>query len=141
MYYGRLMFDWANNERTLATCQECVIVWLDGVARQQQAHAAAMSAFYDRQLEDLRALSEATDTAQFASRLLACASPKPVALTELSTRLGGIFADTHRKLGEVVGSHADQLTRSWLENAVALEERRRKDANGGRAGGRRHMVA
>jgi hypothetical protein len=141
MYYGQLMFAWANNQRTLATCQECVSVWLDGVARQQQAHAAAVSTFYTRQLEDLRALSEATDAAQFASRLLACASPKPVGLTELSTRLGGIFADTHRKLGEVVGSHADQVTRSWLENGAELEEPPRKDANGGRAGGRRQMVA
>src|SRR5690349_5684205 len=108
MYYHPYMFGWMNGERALTTCQACVGVWLDGVARQQQAHADALSAFYARHLEALRDLSEAGDSAQFAARLLACTGPKPFDMAEWSTRIAAIAAETHHKLGEVVRSHADQ---------------------------------
>jgi hypothetical protein len=141
MYYHPFMFDWANGERALATCRAWVAVCLEGVARQQHAHAEAVSAFYARQLEGLRALSEARDTAQFAARWLACTGPKPLDVAELSTRLGGILADTHRRLGEVAGSHADEVTRSRFEDANTAEQPRRKASNGSQAGGRRQMAA
>ena len=141
MYYHPYMFHWANGERALSTCQACVSLWLDGVARQQQAHAEAMSAFYSRHLDALRDLSEASDTAQFAARLLACTGPKPFDMAEFATRLGGIAAETHRKLGEVVRSHADDVTTSWVEGRARAGEERRKLASGGRSGERRQMVA
>jgi len=80
-------------------------------------------------------------TAQFAARLLACTGPKPFDMAEFATRLGGIAAETHRKLGEVVRSHADDVTTSWVEGRARAGEERRKLASGGRSGERRQMVA
>lgn len=61
------MFEWATGKRAVAACQAFVGVWLDGVARQQQAQADAVSTFCAGQAESLRVLSEAKDTAQFAA--------------------------------------------------------------------------
>ena len=141
MYYHPFMFEWANADRTLATCRACVDVWLDGIARQQQAHSEAVSAFHARQLDSLRALAAAGDAAQFAARLLACADPKALELAALSTRLGGIVAETHRKLGDVIGSRADQARASWIHEAAAADAPRRKAATRGREPARRQMTA
>ena len=141
MYYHPFMFEWSNADRTLATCRACVEAWIDGVARQQQAHSEAVSAFHARQLDALRALAAARDAAQFAARLLACADPKPIELAALSTRLGAIVAETHRKLGDVVGSHADRARASWIHEAAAADEPRRKATTRGRTPARRQMTA
>ena len=137
MYYHPRMFEWANGERTFAACQTFVGVWLDGVARQQQAHADAVSMFCARQVESVRMITEATDTAQFAAGLLSCAAPEPRGLAELSARLAGIVVETHRKLGELVASHGDEMTRSFVELDSTMEKPRKKATNGGRAVGRR----
>jgi len=141
MYYHPHMFDWANGERTLAACQAAVGVWLDGVARQQQAHAEAVSMFCTRQEESVRMVTEARDAAQFASALLSCAAPEPRGFAELSARLAGIVVDTHRKLGELVASHGDEMTKSVVERGTTLEKPLKKAANGGRAAGRRAVTA
>ena len=141
MYYHPFMFEWANADRTLASCRACVDVWLDGVARQQQAHSEAVSAFHARQLDSLRALAAAGDAAQFAARLLACADPKALELAALSTRLGGIVAETHRKLGDVVGSHVEYARGSWIHKAATVAKPRGKAATRGRARVRRQMTA
>ena len=141
MYYHPFMFEWASGQRTMATYQACVGVWLDGVARQQQAHADAVNAFCTRQLTGLRAISEARDAAQLAAGLLSCAAPKPLDFAELSAQLGGIVVETHRRLGDLIGAHTGQITRSLVEPAEAAGEPRQKAANGGRAAFRRQMVA
>jgi len=141
MYYLPFMLDWASNERTLATCKAFVDVCVDGIARQQQAHADAVNTFYGKQLENLRMLSEATDTTQFAAQLLSCAVPEPLGLAELSARLREIAKDTHRKLGELAGSHADEVTRSFVEPSANVQRPPRKPANGSRAIARRQMMA
>lgn len=141
MYYHPRMFDWANGERTLAACQAFVGVWLDGVARQQQAHAEAVSMFCARRVEGLRMVTEARDTAQFAASLLSCAAPEPHGYAELSARLAAIFVDTGRKLGELVVSHGDDMTRSVVDLGATLEKPKKKAANGGRAIGRRRVAA
>jgi hypothetical protein len=141
MYYHPRMFEWANGERTFAACQAFVGVWLDGVARQQQAHADAVSMFCARQLKSVRMVTEARDTAQFAAGLLSCAAPEPRGLAQLSARLAGIVVDTHRKLGELVASHGDEMTRSVVEPDSPLEKPRKKATNGGQAVGRRRAAA
>jgi hypothetical protein len=141
MYYHPHMFDWANGERTLAVCQAFVGVWLDGVARQQQAHADAVSMFCARQVEGLRMATEARDAAQFAARLLSCAAPDPHGCAELSARLAGIVVDTRRELGELAATYGDEMTRSVVELGASLEKPHKKAANGGRAGGRRRVAA
>jgi hypothetical protein len=141
MYYHPFMFEWANADRTLATCRACVDVWLDGVARHQQAHSEAVSAFNARQLDALRALAAARDAPQFAARLLACADPKALELGALSTRLGGTVAETHRKLGDAVGSHADQARASRIDEAATSDAPRRKAPTRGRDSARRQMMA
>lgn len=141
MYYHPFMFDWTNGERTLAACKAFVGVWLDGVARQQQAHADAMSTFYARQLESLRMLSETRDMAALAGRLMSYGAPERLGFAELSARLGGIAVDTHRKLGELVESHVGDLSRSLVGPVPALETPQRKAGNGGRAVGRRQIAA
>lgn len=141
MYYHPFMFEWANTDRAFATCRACADVWLDGVARQQQAHADAVSAFHARQLGAWRALAGCRDAAQFAAALLACADPKALDLAALSTRLGGIVAETHRKLGDVVESHADQTQGSSIDEAATVEGPRRKASTRGRGPTRRQMTA
>ena len=141
MYYHPHMFDWANGERTLAACQAAVGVWLDGVARQQQAHAEAVSMFCTRQVESVRMVTEAKDAAQLAAVLLSCAAPDSRGLAELSARLTGIVLDTQRKLGELASSHGDEMTRSVVELGTTSEKPRKKAANGGRAAGRRRVAA
>ena len=141
MYYHPFMFEWANSERTLATCKAFVGVWLVGVARQQQAHADAMRTFYSRQLESLRMLSEARDIVALAGRLLSYGPSEPVGFTELSARLAGIAVDTHRKLGELVESHAGEVTSSLGEPGSNPEKPRRNAGDGGRTAERRQMVA
>ncbi len=141
MYYHPRMFDWANGERNFAACQAFVDVWLDGVARQQQAHADAVSMFCARRVESVRMMTEATDTAQFAAGLLSCAAPEPRGLAELSARLAGIVVDTHRKLGELVASHADEMRTSVVKLDAALEKPRKKATNGSLAVGRRLAAA
>ena len=84
MYHHPHMFHWANGERTFAACQAFVGAWLDGVARQQQAHPDAISVFCARQVDSVRMVIEARDTAQFAAGLLACAAPKAGGPAELS---------------------------------------------------------
>ena len=140
MYYDPRMFDWANGERTVAVCQAFVGVWLQGVARQQQAHAEAVSMFCARQVESLRMLAGAEDAAQFAVRLLSCAAPEPHGFAELSARLAGVVVDTRRKMGELVASHGDAMTRSVEELAATPEKRQKRVANGGRAVGRRRVA-
>jgi hypothetical protein len=54
MYYHPRMFDWANGDRTVAACQAFVGVWLDGVARQQQAYADALRMFCARRVDKAR---------------------------------------------------------------------------------------
>ena len=141
MYYHPHMFDWASGERTLAVCQAFVGVWLDGVARQQQAHADAVSMFCARQVEGLRMATEARDAAQLAARLLSCAAPDPHSCAELSARLAGIVVDTRRELGELAATYGDQMTRSVVELGASLEKPHKKAANGGQAGGRRRVAA
>jgi len=141
MYYHPHMFDWANGERTLAACQAAVGLWLDGVARQQQAHAEAVSLFCTRQVESVRMVTEARNSAQFAAMLLSCATPEPRVLAELSARLAGIVVDTHRKLGELVASRGDEMTRSVVELGMTSEKPRKKAANGGRVAGPRRATA
>jgi hypothetical protein len=141
MYYHPHMFDWANGERTLAVCQAFVGVWLDGVARQQQAHADAISMFRARQVEGVRMATEARDAAQFAAGLLSCAAPEPHGYAELSARLAAICVDTGRKLGELVASHGDEMTRSVVELGATPEKPQKKAANGGRSVGRRRVAA
>jgi hypothetical protein len=141
MYYHPRMFDWATGERTFAACQAFVGVCLDSIARQQQAHADAVSTFCARQVESLRMLSEARDTAQFAAGLLSSAASEPHGFAELSARLGAIALDTQRKLGELVESHADEMTRSFVEVGATVEKPQKKATNGGRAVERRQMAA
>ena len=141
MYYHPFMFEWSNADRTLATCRACVEAWIDGVARQQQAHSEAVSAFHARQLDALRTLAEARDAAQFTARLLACADPKLLELAALSTRLKGIATETQRKLGDVVGSHADHAHASLIHEAATVDEPRRKAATRERTPPRRQMTA
>ncbi len=141
MYYHPRMFDWANGDRALAACQAFVGVWLDGVARQQQAHAEVVSMFCARQVEGLRMVTEAKDARQFAARLLSCAAPEPHGVAELSARLAGIVVDTHRKLGELVASHGDEITRSVVDPGTILETAHKKATKGDRAVGRRRAVA
>jgi hypothetical protein len=50
------MFEWATGKRAVAACQAFVGVWVDGVARQQQAQADAVSTFCAGQAESLRVL-------------------------------------------------------------------------------------
>ncbi|HZP89082.1 MAG TPA: hypothetical protein VFB54_19895 [Burkholderiales bacterium] len=134
MYYHPFMFDWTNGERTLATCKAFVGVWLEGVARQQHAHADTLTTFYARQAESLRMLSEARDMAELAGRLLSCRPSEPVGFAELSTRLAGIAIDTHRKLGDLVESHANDVARSLIEPGANLEKPPAGNAGkGGRA--------
>ena len=133
MYYHPDMFRWANGQHTLAACQAVAGVWLDGVARQQQAHAEAVSTFCARQAERVRMVTEARDAAQLAAGLLACATPEPSGIASLSAQLAGIAADTHRQLGEVVTSHGDEMTRSVFELGTTLDKPRKKAVNGGRA--------
>lgn len=140
MYYHPLMFDWERRDRTLAACQAFVGVWFDGVARHQQAHADALSRFCERQVESARMLSEVTDTAQFAANLLSCAVPEPRAVAELSVQLAGIVVDTHRKLGELVASHGDGMSRSVVEPRTSAENVQNKATNGGRAAARRRAA-
>jgi hypothetical protein len=64
------MLDWADGDRTMAACQALVGVWLDGVVRQQQAHADALSTYCARQVQGVRMLAETRDAAQFAVGLL-----------------------------------------------------------------------
>ncbi len=119
------MFEWGSADRTFANCRACADVWLYSVAQQQEAHSEAVSALCARQLDALGALSEARDAAQFPARLLACADPKMLELTALSTRLAGILGETHRKLGDVVGSHAHRAHASRIDDAATAEEPRR----------------
>ena len=137
MYYHPAMFEWANGKRTVATCREFIGVWLDGVARQQQAHAGAVSTFFARQAEGLRVRSQARDTAQFAAGLLSCGATEPHGFASLSARLGAIVVETHRKLGELMGSHSDEMMKSLVELAATEEKPLRTAANGGRGAGRR----
>lgn len=141
MYYHPRMWEWANGERALAACQGFVGVWLDGLARQQQAHVDAVSECCARQVENVRVVIEARDTAQFAAGLLSCGASEPRGLVELHARLVGIFMDTHRKLGELIASHGDEMTRSFVEADATAERPRKKAANGGRATGRRSAAA
>lgn len=136
MYYHPRMFDWANGERTLAACQAFVGVWLDGVARQQQAHADALSMYCARQVEGVRMVTEARDAAQLTAGLLSCAAPDPHRLVELSARLTGIVVDTHRKLGELVASHGDEVTGLVVELGGTAEKPPKKATNGSKAIGR-----
>src|SRR4051812_46068874 len=140
MYFQRYMVDDATGERAWATCQAFVGVWLDGVGRQQQAHADAVSRFYAERLERLRLLSEASDTEQFAARLLSCTVPAPIGLAVLSAELGGIVIDTHRKLQELVGSHVTAMKSLSDETRAAIEKLPRY-ANNGRAIRQRHAAA
>ena len=132
MYFQRYMFDSATREREWAICQAVVGVWLDGVGRQQQAHAHAVSTFYAERLDRLRLLSEASDTEQFAARLLSCTFPEPIGLAALSADLGGIAIDTHRKLQDLVGSHVTAMTWWSDETVAAFEKPRREAANNDR---------
>ena len=82
--------------------------------------ANADRTFHARQLDALRAVAEARDATQFAARLLACADLKAPELAALST----LLAETHRKLGDVVGSRADQVRASLgRDSATALARR------------------
>lgn len=141
MYYHPSMFEWANGERTFAACQAFVGVWLEGVARQQQAHADALSMFCARQVESVRMITEATDPAQFTAGLLSCGAPEPRRLAELSERLAGIAVDTHRKLGELVASHGDEMTSLVVELRGTLEKPPKKATNGSKVVGRRRAAA
>ena len=123
MYYHPLMYDWPDGERALATCKAFVGVWLDGVARQQQAHANAVRTLYARQIESLQMLSEAKDMAELTGRLLSCRPSESVGFAELPKQLLGIAVDTHRKLGELVESHAGELARSLIEQDWNAEKR------------------
>ena len=137
MYYHPRMFDSAHRERTLAAMHALVAVWLDGVVRQQQAHAEAVSRFCARQVEGLQRVTEAKDTAHLAAGLLWCAAPEPQSVAELSARLAGIVVDTHRKLGEVVAAHSDDVARSMFEPGATLETPQKRTANGSRPRQRR----
>jgi hypothetical protein len=137
MYYHPRMFDWANGERTLAARQACLGVWLDGVARQQQPHAEAVGMFCARQMDSVRMVSEARDTAQFAARLLSCAAREPRGLAELSARLAEIVGDTHRKVGELLSLHGDQVPRSFVEFGAPLKKRHKNAVNRGGVARRR----
>jgi len=115
MYLQPFMFDGTHGKRAWATCQALAGVWVEGLARQQQAHADTVSSFYASQLNSLRTLCEAEDTAQFAARLMSCAVPDRFGITELSVRLGAIAMDTHQKFGAVMGSHANEVTRLLVQ--------------------------
>jgi hypothetical protein len=141
MYYHPSMFDWANGERTLVACRAFVAVWLDGVARQHKAHADAVSAFHARRLDSLQMLCEASDSAQFAARLVSCAVAQPFDLAELSARLGGIAVDTQRRLGDLVGSHADEVARLLADAGGAADKPRRDASNGRGTAARRRLAA
>jgi len=141
MYYHPQMFEWAYGERAFAACKDFLGVWMDGVARQQQAQADAVNAFCARQVESARMVTEAKDAAQFAAGLLSCAAPEPLGVAELSARLAEIAADTQRKLGDLVVSHGDAMTRSVVDMDATVETPRRKAGNGGRAVGRRRVAA
>lgn len=137
MYYHPAMYEWANGERAVATCQAMAGVWLDGVAKQQQAHADAVNAFYTRQVESLRMASEARDVTQLAAHLLACAAPERLGFAELSVRLGEIAAGTQRRLGELAESFADDASRALVERDVTAGTPRRGAGKGSRKGGGR----
>lgn len=138
MYYHPLMWDWMNKERALATF---VGVWLDGIDRQQRAHADAASAFCARQMENVRMVAEARDAAQLAAGLLACAAPEPRGLADLSARLAGIVVDTHLELSNLLAAHSDEMTRSVVELDTTVEQPTKKATNGGPLAGRRRAAA
>jgi hypothetical protein len=140
MYYHPHMFGWVTGERTLAACQAVVGVWLDGVARQQQAHAEAFGMYCARQADGLRTVAEAREAGQFAAKLLSCAAPEPHGVAHLSERLAGIIVDTHRKLAELVASYGDEMKISVVHSRAIVETPQKKAAIGGRAARRREAM-
>src|ERR1051326_700628 len=109
MYYHPFMFNTWQRERALSACQVIIDAWLDGVDRQQRVQADAIKNFCATQMDNVRALSETTDMANFAERLLACAAPAPLTVVEISARFGEIAADTQRQMVQCLESHIQEL--------------------------------
>jgi len=110
VYYHPFMYNTGQKQRALSACQGLIDAWLDGVDRQQKVQADAIKDFCATQMDNARALSETTDMADFAARLVACAAPAPLKVVEITARFGEIAADTQRQMVECLGSHADELS-------------------------------
>jgi hypothetical protein len=109
MYYHPLVLPKVSTEQSLRACRALSDAWLSSIERHHAAQAAAAKNFRSAQLENARALWEAEDSEQFATRLLAYVAVEPFRLAVLVAEFGEIAVDAHRRMLTLLSTNAQDV--------------------------------